>query len=73
MVEFVLNSSVSMTTGFSPFKLNHGYMPMVGQSMTTDTKYTGVKQFTQQVLWNIMGAHNTIIENFVMQTHHCHA
>ena len=27
MVEFALNSSVSATTGFAPFKLNQGYMP----------------------------------------------
>jgi hypothetical protein len=70
MVEFVLNSSVSATTGFAPFELNHGYVPIVGQHILTDTKYTGVKQFAQQVLWNLMATHDAIIENRVMQTHH---
>jgi hypothetical protein len=68
MVEFALNSSVSATTGFAPFELNHGYVPMVGQHISTDTKYTGVKQSAQQVLWNLMAAHDAIIENRVMQT-----
>jgi hypothetical protein len=27
MVELVLNTTVSTTTGFTPFELNHGYMP----------------------------------------------
>ena len=27
--EFVLNSSVSTTTGFTPFELNQGYMPQI--------------------------------------------
>ena len=29
MVEFVLNSSVSATTGFAPFELNQGHMPQI--------------------------------------------
>ena len=29
MVEFMLNSSVSTTTGFAPFELNQGYMPQI--------------------------------------------
>jgi hypothetical protein len=70
MVEFALNSSISATTGFAPFELNHGYVPIVGQHISTDTKYTSVKQFTQQALWNLMVAHDAIIENRVMQTHH---
>ena len=27
MVEFAINSSINATTGYAPFKLNHGYMP----------------------------------------------
>ena len=30
MAEFALNSSVSATTGFTPFKVNQGYMPQIG-------------------------------------------
>jgi len=69
-VEFALNSNVSATTGYAPFELNHGYMPQLGQRLSTDTQFTGVKQFAQQVLWNLTIVHDTIIEHHTMQTHH---
>ena len=31
MTEFVLNSSISSSTGFAPFELNHRYMPVITQ------------------------------------------
>ena len=37
MVEFALNSSVSATTGFTPFKLNQGYMPQIRMPTSFDT------------------------------------
>ena len=70
MVEFALNSSVSATTGYAPFKLNCGYIPPLGQCISTDTKYAGVKQFAQQVLYNLMAVHDTIIESRMVQMHH---
>ena len=73
MVEFALNSSISATTGYAPFKLNCGYIPPLGQRISTDTKYAGVKQFAQQVLYNLMAAHNAIIESCVVQTHHANS
>ena len=27
MVDFAINSSVNATTGYTPFKVNYGYMP----------------------------------------------
>ena len=56
-------------TGFAPFKLNCGYIPQLGQHLSTDTKYNGVRQFTQQALWNLMVAQDAIIESQVIQTH----
>ena len=70
MVEFALNSSVSATTGYAPFELNCRYIPPLGQHISTDTKYAGVKQFAQQVLYNLMVAHDAIIESHMAQTHH---
>jgi len=35
-----------------------------------DTKFTGVRQFTQQAQWNLMMAHDAIIERRIMQAHH---
>jgi hypothetical protein len=69
MVKFVLNSNISETTKFTPFELNSRYMPQLGQQLSMDTKFCGVKQFTQQVLWNVMAAHDSIIHQRVDQTH----
>ena len=77
MVEFVLNSSVSATTGFAPFELNQGYMPQIGMPTSFDTTFKGVKQFMLQVKWDLMAAHNAIIANHIQQMFHankkCHA
>ena len=70
ITEFALNSSVSATTGYAPFELHSGHIPQLGQCPSTDTQFTGVNQFAQQVLWNLMMAHNGIIEHHVMQAHH---
>ena len=76
MVEFALNSSVSTTTGFTPFGLNQGYMPQIGMLMSFDTTFKGVKQFALQVKWDLMVAHNAIIANRIQQKFHankkCH-
>jgi hypothetical protein len=70
MVEFALNSNVSSTTGFMPFELNSVYMPQIGIPMATDTKFTGVRQFAQQARVNLLAAHDTIIENHILQMFH---
>ena len=56
MVEFVLNSSVSPTTRFTPFELNQGYMPQIRMPMSFDTTFKGVKQFMLQAKWDLMVA-----------------
>ena len=43
MVEFALNSSVSTTTGFTPFELNQGYMPQIRMPTSFDTMFKGVR------------------------------
>ena len=70
MVEFALNSSVSATTGFAPFKLNQGYMPQIRMPTSFDTMFKGVKQFALQAKWDLMAAHDAIIANRVQQTFH---
>ena len=70
MVEFAINSSVNATTGYAPFKLNYRYMPQSEQHISTDTTFKGVKQFTQQALWNLMDAHDTILEHRIGQMHY---
>ena len=77
MVEFALNSSVSATIRFTPFKLNQGYMPQIGMPTSFDTTFKGVKQFALQAKWDLMVAHDAIIANRVQQMFHankkCHA
>ena len=70
MVEFALNSSVSATTGFAPFKLNQGYMPQIRMPISFDTTFKGVKQFALQAKWDLMVAHDMIITNRVQQMFH---
>ena len=69
-VEFALNSSVSATMGYAPFELCSGHIPQLGQHLSTDTQFTGVKRFAEQALWNLTMAHDAIIEHRVMQAHH---
>ena len=70
MDEFAINSSVNATTGYAPFELNYRYMLRSGQHISTNTTFKGVKQFTQQALWNIINTHDAILEHRVMQTHY---
>ena len=65
MVEFALNSSVSITTGFTPFELNQGYMPQIRMPTSFDTTFKGVKQFVLQAKWDLMAAHDAIIANHI--------
>ena len=70
MVEFAINSSVNTTTGYTPFELNYGYMLRSGQYISTDTTFKGVKQFAQQAVWNLMDAHDAILEHTIGQMHY---
>ena len=38
-------------------------MPLLGQHISTDTMFEGVKQFAQQAVWNLLDAHDTILEH----------
>ena len=67
MVEFAINSSVNATTGYTPFKLNYGYMLQSGQHISTDTSFKGVKQFAQQAVWNFLDVHDAILEHRIGQ------
>ena len=69
MMEFAINSSVNTTTGYAPFELNYGYMLQLGQHMSTDTTFKGVKQFAQQAVWNLLDVHDAILEHRIEQTH----
>jgi hypothetical protein len=41
-------------------------MSLFGKEMNMMTPFKGVKQFTEQVKWNIMAMHNVIIANYVV-------
>ena len=72
MVKFMINLSISSSTGFTPFKLNYGHMPRimecVGEGKPSEAP--GVKMFVHQALKNLAMAHDTIIESRITQTYH---
>ena len=41
-----------------------------GQHISMNTTFKGVKQFAQQALWNLIDAHDAILEHGVMQMHY---
>ena len=72
MTEFTLNSSISSSTGFAPFELNHRYMPIITQWIKEGKPSTvpEVKSFVQQAIQNLEMAHDAIIESQVVQAYH---
>lgn len=71
MTEFALNSAISNSTGFAPFELNYGHMPILNPGITPEpVKAPGVKHFVERALQNLADAHDAIIESRVRQTHH---
>ena len=70
MVEFVINSSISSSTGFAPFELNYGHMPRIMERVGKGkpSEAPRVQTFVHQVLENLAMAHDTIIESRITQT-----
>ena len=50
--------------------IDYGYLPWSGQHISTDTTFRGVKQFAQQAVWNLLDAHDTILEHRIDQMHY---
>ena len=42
----------------------------IWQHISTNTTFKGVKQFAQQAVWNLMDAHNAILEHRIGQMHY---
>jgi hypothetical protein len=75
MVEFALNSAISSSSSFAPFELNYGYIPTINPGFKPEpSDVPGMKHFVECVLWNLVDAHDAIIESRICQTHHanCH-
>jgi hypothetical protein len=71
MTEFAINSSIS-STGFTPFKLNYGYMPILMQRIDEGKPSTtpGVRIFVPNAIHNLEMAHDAIIKSRVTQAYH---
>ena len=41
-----------------------------GSIISADTTFKGVKKFAQQAVWNLLDAHNAILEHRIEQTHY---
>lgn len=66
-IEFAMNSACSSTTGFAPFMLNNGRMPL-SMIWNKDTEFPGVRNFAQKMKDAILTAHDAILEARVKQT-----
>jgi hypothetical protein len=70
MVKFAINLNISSSTGFTPFELNYGYMPMfIGGITPIDNAKPGVKQFVNLAIDNLEKALNVIIKSCITQMH----
>ena len=67
MTEFTINSSMSPSTGFAPFKLTYRYLQVL-QSMGKST-FAGVQDFADDAHDMVMRAHDAIIALRIEQTH----
>ena len=77
IVKFALNSAISSSLGFAPFKLNYRYSPIINLGFTPElSAISDVKHFVSCALQNLVDAHDSIIESRVCQihyvNHHCH-
>ena len=72
MVEFALNSSISQSTGFTPFELTYRYIPKTIQTIG-ESEFARVQDFTENARNLVMRAHDAIIESHVRQMHHANA
>ncbi|KXN86530.1 hypothetical protein AN958_09956 [Leucoagaricus sp. SymC.cos] len=69
LTEFVINSSISASTGYAPFELNGAYMPSMLKEVRGDNlPPQGIKNFAKAVLTNMVTAYDMIIEVQVFQT-----
>jgi hypothetical protein len=71
MIKFALNLSISVSMGFAPFELNHGYTLHVIQEVADEAHIPpGVQSFALTAVCNMAVAHNMIIAACVVQIHH---
>jgi hypothetical protein len=65
MTEFTINSSISSSTGFTPFELNYRYMPVLMQCVNKGKSsiMPGMRTFVQNAIHNLKMAHDAIIES----------
>jgi hypothetical protein len=68
MTKFAINSSMSTSTGFAPFKLTYGYLPRIIQSVG-ESLFSGVQDFADDPRDMVICAHDVIIASCVNQTH----
>ena len=72
MVEFAINSSENKSTGYAPFELNYGYIPMLrGLLDCVPVSFKpGVRHYAEKAQSYLMAAHDAIIAARINQTHH---
>ena len=69
MVEFVINSTINESTGFTPFELTYGNMPHIINQINP-TVFNGVCAFADKALANLVIVHDSMITSRLFQTHY---
>ena len=69
MVEFVINSTINESSGFTLFELTYRNMPCIINQMDP-TPFNGVKEFAEQALTNLVIMHDFIIASRSFQTYY---
>ena len=67
-VELAINNSINASSGFSPFELNYGRNPYMGQINETQSPFKGVSEYAEKAKWNLLCAHDHIIAARVRQS-----
>lgn len=68
MVEYMINTSVTTSTGYSPFFLNGGHTPqMIRDLQKLGNGVPGVAEFAHTALRHLMDAHNALIVSWEFQ------
>ena len=66
LIEFAINSSISKSTGFTPFELVYTQMPHFMNKISPElVKNKGIQDFMEAVIQNVNDAFNAILQHCV--------
>jgi hypothetical protein len=70
LAEFAINSCRSESTGYAPFELTYGYVPLMLATFNMEDMPQGVRDFAENARQSLIRAHDSIIESRVNQAYY---